>query len=136
MDSFLTIDEAAQRTGLTAHTLRYYERCGLLGPVPRAPGGQRRYTPRDLEWIGFLLRLRATGMPIRRMQEYARLRGEGDATLAERRQMLEAHHAELLRTMEELQANATALPAKIAHYRAQEHALSPVKPTARKAKKS
>eukprot|EP01042_Synura_sphagnicola_P015488 gene15489-19614_t len=60
MASLLTIAEVAKRTGLTAHTLRYYERAGLIAPVARAPGGQRRYAASDMEWIGFLLRLRET----------------------------------------------------------------------------
>jgi DNA-binding transcriptional MerR regulator len=51
MESHLSIEEAAQRTGLTAHTLRYYERVGLIAPVPRAPGGQRRYAAADMAWI-------------------------------------------------------------------------------------
>lgn len=74
MVSFLSIAEVAERSGLSVHTLRYYERAGLIAPVPRAPGGQRRYAAADLEWIGFLLRLRETRMPIGQMQAFARLR--------------------------------------------------------------
>ena len=55
MASLLTIAEVAERTDLTAHTLRYYERAGLIAPVARAPGGQRRYAASDMEWIGFCL---------------------------------------------------------------------------------
>ena len=117
MASILTIAEVAQRTGLTAHTLRYYERAGLIAPVARAPGGQRRYAASDMEWIGFLLRLRATQMPIGQMQVFARLRSEGNATAPERRALLEQHLAEVLATVAAMQQAAQALQAKIVHYR-------------------
>ncbi|ANQ87118.1 MerR family transcriptional regulator [Azoarcus olearius] len=123
MESHLSIDEVARRTGLSAHTLRYYERIGLIAPVARAPGGQRRYAAVDLEWIGFLLRLRATRMPIGQMQAFARLRSEGNATAGARRALLEAHLAEVLATIEAMQQAATALQAKIGHYRDIERSL-------------
>ncbi len=129
MASHLTITEVAERTGLTAHTLRYYERAGLIAPVNRAPGGQRRYAASDMEWIGFLLRLRETRMPIGQMQAFARLRGEGNATVPARRQMLEVHLAEVLAMIEALQRSAKALQDKIGHYQAIEaHSLSAASP--------
>src|SRR5450830_374444 len=91
MESHLSIDEVAKRTGLTAYTLRYYERIGLIAPVARAAGGQRRYAASDMDWIAFLLRLRTTHMPIGKMQTFAHLRGVGDATVPARRQMLQDH---------------------------------------------
>lgn len=118
MESHLTIHEVARRTGLTAHTLRYYERAGLIAPVARAPGGQRRYAASDMEWIGFLLRLRETRMPIGQMQAFARLRGQGGTTVPERRQMLQAHLADVQATIQAMQQSAVALQAKIAHYQA------------------
>ena len=78
MDAELTIQEAAAETGLSIHTLRYYERIGLIHPVDRATNGHRRYTPGDLGWIDLLKRLRATGMPIQRMQQYAALQRQGE----------------------------------------------------------
>ncbi|QSF58556.1 MerR family transcriptional regulator [Nocardioides sp. zg-1228] len=81
----LSIAEAAARSGLTAHTLRYYERDGLLlHAVERAPSGHRRYTEEDLRWIEMVTRLRATGMPIRDVRRYAALVRAGDGTEAER----------------------------------------------------
>ena len=69
----LTIAEAAERTGLTTHTLRYYERDGLmLGAVDRSASGHRRYTERDLAWIEMITRLRSTGMPIREVRTLRR----------------------------------------------------------------
>ncbi|MDO4905616.1 MAG: MerR family transcriptional regulator [Lautropia sp.] len=124
MESCLTIDEVAKRTGLTAHTLRYYERIGLIAPISRAPGGQRRYAASDMAWIEFLLRLRATGMPIGKMRTFAKLRGAGDSTVSERRQMLEAHLTTVLSEIEAMRRSADALQVKIEHYRSFEQSLA------------
>ena len=71
----VSIAEAARRTGVSAHTLRYYERAGLVvTTVDRTSGGRRRYRQLDLDWINVCTRLRATGMPIRTIR---RLRGAG-----------------------------------------------------------
>lgn len=125
MESHLSIDEASRRTGLTAHTLRYYERIGLLAPVGRAAGGQRRYAASDMAWIGFLLRLRTTRMPIGKMQAFARLRSAGDATVPDRRQMLEEHLAEVLAEIEAMRQSADALKEKIEYYRVFAQSLAP-----------
>ncbi len=118
---WLTVTEVAQRTGLSAHTLRYYERVGLLGPVARGEDGHRRYGEADLAWLGFLLRLRTTGMPIRDMQRFATLRRDGDATIAARRELLEGHRDEVIAHIAELQADLRALTDKITHYERLEH---------------
>jgi len=123
MDTHLTINEVATHTGLSAHTLRYYERAGLIAPVARAPGGQRRYAASDMDWIGFLLRLRATHMPIGQMQVFARLRGDGNATAPERRQMLETHLADVQASIKLMQQSVKVLQAKIEYYRVLEHSL-------------
>lgn len=124
MESHLTIDEVAKRTGLTAYTLRYYERIGLIAPISRAPGGQRRYAASDMAWIEFLLRLRTTNMPIGKMQAFAKLRGAGDTTVPNRRQMLEEHLTEVLSEIEAMCQSADALQAKIEHYRSVEQSLA------------
>lgn len=117
MDSeLLTIEQVAARTGLSAHTLRYYERVGLLDPVARATSGHRRYAAKDLAWLEFLTRLRTTGMPIRHMQEFAALRRRGDATIAERRTLLEAHQQAVKSHIAELQHNLEAITVKIQDY--------------------
>lgn len=97
-----TIQEVTQATGLSAHTLRYYERIGLIHPIERGENTRRRYTQDDIGWIDFLLKLRAIGMSIRDMQRYAELQRQGDETLPERLEMLrslrdnlEAHIGEL-----------------------------------------
>src|SRR6266545_7412018 len=86
----LTIQEVSQATGLSAHTLRYYERIGLIHPIDREENTRRCYTEDDLGWIDFLLKLRATGMSIRDMQKYARFQRQGDETLPQRLEMLKA----------------------------------------------
>lgn len=86
----LTIQEAAQATGLSAHTLRYYERLGLIHPISREQNTHRHYTADDVGWIEFILKLRATGMSIKDMQRYAELQRQGDSTLPERVEMLKS----------------------------------------------
>lgn len=125
MASHLTIAEVARRTGLTVHTLRYYEQAGLIAPVARAPGGQRRYAASDLEWIGFLLRLRETRMPIGQMQAFARLRGEGGATVEARRALLEQHLVQVQASLSAMQQAAQVLQTKIELYRERGIAASP-----------
>ena len=87
----LTIAEAAERAGISAHTIRYYERAGLLAPIERTDSGHRRFAAEDIEWIVVITKLRATGMPIRRIREYAELVREGDGNELERLALLESH---------------------------------------------
>jgi DNA-binding transcriptional MerR regulator len=86
----LTIQEVTEATGLSAHTLRYYERIGLIHPIGREQNTRRCYTADDVGWIDFLLKLRATGMSIKDMQRYAELQRQGDETLPERVEMLKS----------------------------------------------
>ena len=108
----LTIQEAAQATGLSAHTLRYYERVGLIHPITREENTRRCYTPDDIGWIDFLTKLRATGMSIREMQRYAELQRRGDETLPERLEMLETLRDQVEERIRELQENL-----KLVHYK-------------------
>lgn len=124
MELPLSIEEAAQRTGLSAHTLRYYERIGLIAAVTRAAGGQRRYAGADLDWLAFLTRLRTTRMPIQQMRQFAQLRSAGDGTVPARRVMLQTHLAQVQADISAMQQAAQALQAKIAHYLALEDAAS------------
>jgi DNA-binding transcriptional MerR regulator len=114
----LTITEVAARTGLSAHTLRYYEKANLISPVGRSAGGQRRYAAGDMAWIEFLLRLRDTGMSISGMQRFADLRRGGDATVADRLALLTAHRRRLTERIQRLRASGAALDEKISYYRA------------------
>jgi DNA-binding transcriptional MerR regulator len=113
----LTIQQVAQQTGFSAHTLRYYERNGLLEPIHRSSSGHRRYSAEDITRIEFLTRLRATGMPIRQMQEFARLFRERPEAIAERRHILEAHEQQVQTHIDELTRNLEVIQWKIRHYK-------------------
>ena len=110
------VAEAAQLSGLTAHTLRYYERDGLLlEPVARTVSGRRAYTDDDLRWITLVTRLRATGMPVREIRAYAELcrRGGHDA---ERLALLRAHRERVRARLAEVAGHLEAIDGKIALY--------------------
>ena len=113
----LSIAEAAHASGLSAHTLRYYERSGLLAPVSRNGSGHRRYRATDLEWISFLTKLRATGMPIREVRRYAALMKAGEATNEERLGLLEAHRDNVLAGLEATARNLELVEWKISVYK-------------------
>lgn len=112
----LTIQQVAENTGLTVHTLRYYERAGLLPPLARNDGGHRRYTAEEVRFLIFLTRLRSTGMPIHQVRRYAELVREGAHTEGARRRMLEAHRDAVRRHIDELADNLRILDMKIAAY--------------------
>ena len=113
----LTIGEVAERTGLTRHTLRYYERDGLMLGVDRGGSGHRRYSELDLGWIELITKLRATGMPIREVRRYAELMRQGDDTDAERLALLEDHREAVLLRLEETARNLDLIDWKINFYR-------------------
>ncbi|HLZ62400.1 MAG TPA: MerR family transcriptional regulator [Ktedonosporobacter sp.] len=118
METEFSIQQVAQLTGLSIDTLRYYERIGLLEAVSRASSGHRRYRQKDIAWIGLLINLRETGMPLAQMIHFAELRRQGDATAAERLRLLEEHQHALEEQMQKLELHMSALQQKIAHKRA------------------
>jgi DNA-binding transcriptional MerR regulator len=112
-----TIAEAAESLGLTADTLRYYEKDGLLlRPVPRDTSGHRRYDEADLRWIELVTRLRSTGMPIRDVRRYADLVRAGDGNEEERLALLLAHRDAVRRQLAEVTAHLGAIDHKIGIY--------------------
>ncbi|MBC9712598.1 MerR family transcriptional regulator [Streptomyces sp. TRM66268-LWL] len=111
-----TISEVAEYTGLTAHTLRWYERIGLMPHVDRSHTGQRRFSNRDLDWLTFVGKLRLTGMSVADMVRYAELVREGDHTFEERRQLLESTRRDVLARIAELQGTLAVLDYKIEFY--------------------
>jgi DNA-binding transcriptional MerR regulator len=112
----LTIQEVSRATGLSPHTLRYYERIGLIHPIEREANTHRHYTPEDVGWIQFLLKLRATGMSIKDMQRYAELQRQGDISLPERVEMLKALQARVQARMSELDEHLKLIRYKIEIY--------------------
>ena len=119
------IAEAAHRSGLSIDTLRYYERIQLIEPPARDSGGRRAYSDDDLGWLEFLTKLRMTGMPIRMMREYAKLRHQGRASAGRRKQILIEQRAEVLGRIAELNSCLDVLNYKITNYEGWEKDAAP-----------
>ena len=99
------------------HTLRYYERAGLvITTVPRNHSGRRRYHEEDLKWISICTKLRATGMPIRTIKRYAQLVSAEPGNKKEQLTLLKAHRAEMTAKLAELQENLKLIDHKIDVY--------------------
>ena len=98
-----TIQEACKKTGLTAHTLRYYEKEKLLPEVGRSEGGFRQYTDEDMEALAAICCLKNTGMSLKDIARFMALTREGDQTLRERCEMLRKHRETVLERMAEMQ---------------------------------
>lgn len=117
----LAISDAASATGLSTHTLRYYERAGLmLAPVDRASSSHRRYSDADVAWVQFLTRLRSTGMPIATIRAYTDLVREGEATVDARLELLLRHRIAVLAQLDEITASLAAIDYKITVYQQKE----------------
>jgi DNA-binding transcriptional MerR regulator len=116
-DTAIPISEVAELTGLSAHTLRYYEREGLmLTAVDRASSTHRRYTRADVTWVQFLTKLRSTAMPISRVKEYVELARRGDDTEQARLDLLVAHRTSVLAQLDQMTQSLAAIDFKIAVY--------------------
>ena len=114
----LSIAEAARRTGVSVHTLRYYERAGLVvAPVDRTQSGRRRYYAEDLKWISICTKLRSTGMPIKAIRRYAELVSAGPGNEQERLALLEGHRADVTARLAEVQEHLKLIDHKIDVYR-------------------
>lgn len=111
-----TIRQVAAETGISVHTLRYYEQLGLIHPIDRADNTHRRYTRDDIGWIQFLLKLRATGMSLQNMQVYAQLQRQGDVTLPRRIAMLKTLQLEVEEHVRELNGHLDLIRYKIEYY--------------------
>jgi DNA-binding transcriptional MerR regulator len=117
MENLFSIQQVASMTGLSTHTLRYYEKIGLIKNVQRDQTGYRQYTDVDLAWIQFLIRLRVTGMPMLKMKQFSDLRQKGESTITARKELLEEHYNDVLGKIEELELNSHKIEEKIAHYK-------------------
>lgn len=111
-----SIAEVAEKTNLTAHTLRYYEKEGLLPFVDRSDSGNRDFKEKDLEWLELICCLKNTGMPIKKIKEYIRLCLKGDDTLDVRREIFIKHREDVINQMAELQKNLDKINCKINFY--------------------
>ena len=98
-----SIQDVSNKTGLSTHTLRYYEKEGLISDVERSQGGFRQYTDEDLERLGLIRCLKNTGMSIQEIARFVQLTHEGDHTLEERVELLREHRERVLERMAEMQ---------------------------------
>jgi DNA-binding transcriptional MerR regulator len=111
-----SVSEVSDQTGLSAHTLRWYEQVGLLDPVDRDTAGRRRYVTTDMDRLRFLIKLRSTGMPVREMVRYIELARRGEATVAERLEILVEHRQRVLAQIEALTDDLKIIEYKIDLY--------------------
>jgi DNA-binding transcriptional MerR regulator len=116
MDTELTMHEVVASTGLSADTLRYYERVGLLPPVGRGPNGHRRYGAEHLESLQFLNCLRAAGMSIADMRRFVELQRSGAPTAIDRAALLRRHRADVAARVAALQDHLALIDRKIAFF--------------------
>lgn len=116
MSQALTVGEAAEALGVSADTLRYYEKAGLSPGIQRTMGGARRYPEDALNLLRMITRLRLTGMPIRDLKQYVRLVVEGESTVEERRRLLENHRRAVVAQIDALQTNLEVIDLKLELY--------------------
>lgn len=100
----MNISEIAKKTNISTDTLRYYERIGLIPPVPRKPNGIRTYDERFVQWIGMIQDLKSLGMPLEKIIDYMALARQGSATSAQRRDLIAEIQSELRQKISALQS--------------------------------
>lgn len=113
----MNVKEFSKHIGINPHTVRYYEKIGLLRNVQRLPNGHRFFSDKDIQWISFVQRLKETGMPLDQIHQYADLRAQGDSTLLARQRLLEAHAKALEESLAKQQHHLEKLSEKIAFYK-------------------
>ncbi|MEV8371814.1 MerR family transcriptional regulator [Kribbella sp. NPDC056861] len=121
----VTIGEAARLTGLSIDTLRYYDREGLLGELPRDGGGRRRFDEPSIGLLDVLIRLRRTGMPIEQVRRFTKHVRDGDRDRAGRLALLREHRLKVAADLEQLEADLEVIDWKISAYQAAEDGLDP-----------
>ena len=112
----MTIAEVSRKYDISADTLRYYERIGLIPPVPRTRGGVRDYGVESCGWVQLMKCMRAAGVQIEALIEYVDLFQQGDATLDARKALLVEQRDQLVPRMAEMQASLDLLNQKIERY--------------------
>ena len=112
----MTIAEVSRKYDITADTLRYYEKIGLIPPVPRSKSGLREYDEESCKWIELMKCMRAAGVQIEALIEYVDLFQQGDATLDARKALLVEQRDQLVSRMAEMQASLDLLNQKIDRY--------------------
>ncbi|OBU07363.1 MerR family transcriptional regulator [Morganella psychrotolerans] len=112
---YYSISQFSVLTGFSVHTLRFYEKAGILAPL-RLENNHRSYSARDIEWITFITRLKETGMPLKEIKYYADLRAQGDETAQARMLLLQQHNETLRQRIAVLNESVQHLDKKISYY--------------------
>lgn len=112
----LKISDVSDQTGISIHTLRYYEKEGLLLNIRRNESGRRVFDQDDIEWLTWIRRLKSTGMPLSEIKAFAKLRLAGTSTLADRKLMLSDHQVKLEREISRLHQELGIVRYKIEAY--------------------
>lgn len=115
----MNVAEFSKRVNISSHTIRYYDKVGLLDDIHRLSSGHRHFQEKDIVWFEFIQRLKDTGMPIKQIREYAELRKKGKATLASRHAMLKAHSSKLSDQIQTQQLHLEKLKDKINFYQSE-----------------
>ena len=117
MTEYFTPGQVVDRLGFSLDTLRYYERIGVLGRIDRDPGGRRRFSPADVEWLETVRYLRDTGMPLTEIRHYSQLAEEGEDTTSIRLELLLRHEERVTADIAQLNRRHEQLRQKIGWYR-------------------
>ena len=112
----MTIKEGCEKYGITADTLRYYEKVGVIPTVGRTKGGKRDYSEQDIAWVENAICMRNSGLPVEMLIEYVRLFQEGDGTFQARRDLLVEARAEIQKQLDETQETMNLINYKISRY--------------------
>lgn len=112
----MNIKQVSETKNISADTLRYYERIGLIPPVNRTKGGIRDYNEEDLNWVDFTICMRQAGLSIESLIEYIRLSSQGEQTILARHDLLVEERRQLVEKMQQMQQTLERLDGKIAYY--------------------
>ncbi|OAS21551.1 dipicolinate synthase [Paenibacillus oryzisoli] len=111
-----TIKDASDKLGIPAHTIRYYDKEGLLPFIQRDANGNRVFEVKDLEWINLMTCFRVTGMPVAQLKHIVELALQGESTIQERRAILEEHKKVLKKQQRQLDRAFEAVNYKLSKY--------------------
>lgn len=112
----MTIKEVSALFNVSADTLRYYERVGMIPPVTRSASGNRDYQEIDLRWVELAICLRSAGLPVETLIEYVKLYEKGDDTIPARLQLLKEQRESLIKQKNQIEATLKRLDTKIEGY--------------------
>jgi DNA-binding transcriptional MerR regulator len=111
-----TINEVSKKFGLSIHTLRYYDKEGLMPFIERDKAGNRMFNETDLNWVSMICCLKNTGMPIKEIKKYADWCKQGMQTIEERKEMLTSHREKVVKQIEDLKKDLNLIDSKIEIY--------------------